>query len=82
MITEVFLEEWEYRNRASNLTIWFNCDSPAFIVLDDRGNYRKPFCRVRHMFGDLWLCMDDDGILIVVKDDAIQGMRLAQDDSN
>jgi len=80
MITEVFLEEWDYRNRASSLTIWLNCDSPAFIVLDDRGNYRKPFCRVRHMFSDLWLCMDFDGILTVVKDDVIQKMRLAQDD--
>jgi hypothetical protein len=32
------------------------------------------------MFGDLWLCMDDDGILTVIKDDVIQKMRLGQDD--
>ena len=80
MITEVFLEEQDYRNRASNFMIWSDCNSPAFIVLDDRGNYRKPFRHVRHMFSDLWLCMDDDGILTVITDEVVQKMRLGQDD--
>jgi hypothetical protein len=32
------------------------------------------------MFSDLWLCMDHDGILTVIKDEVIHKMRLAQDD--
>jgi hypothetical protein len=77
--TKIDIGELNYRNKNSNFRIWSDCDSPVFLVLDDRGRHREDVGRVRHMLHDLWLCMDADGNLSIVREEDIKQMQLGQD---
>ena len=65
----------ETRNQDSPQRLWDACGSPVFRVVDEEGN-NVADCKIRHLLGKYWLCVDDTDGYQVIHEDEVERLNV------
>lgn len=66
--TDFDFDSYNTRHASDFGSVWCALESQVLRVLDEEGN-NVADCRVRHLLGNYWLCVDDmDGYYILHQD--------------